>query len=439
MIGFFRKRPKIGSLSVFLVFVTGGVLAHHSRGSATRPKAPALITQKKVKEAKKKPPAPTLRQQVDLDRARLVDGRLQQRLRDGTRVTFTLDPELQAWALKYLDSYNVPYGAMVMMDVKDGKTLIMAGHSSRDDEVGIEQLCLRPWAPAASVFKLVTATALLNRGVPANAQVCYHGGFRGLKKSHIKDNPRLDTTCRSLSYAIAKSINPIMGKLAIRYLGQKHLKRWSRRLGFDQTIPFDLPVSPSKATIPKEKLALARVAAGFWRTEISPLPGAVLAGVAGSGGLLRWPHVIQSVDRPGGGHEVPARKAPRRVINRYYAKQLRLMMVRTTVMGSARRGFQSRRGRPFLRKIKVGGKTGSLSRKHPYLQYSWFVGFAPADKPEVAFAVLLGNPARWRIKAHTAARMMLSRYFKKTRAKKKRSRKVARAGALPSDRLLASR
>lgn len=439
MIGFLKKSPRIGSLSIFLVFVTGGVLAHHSKGSGERPESPSLSIQKKKIKAKKKQPALSWQQMVDLDKARLAGDRLEQRLPGGATVTFTMDPDLQAWAKKHLESYTIPYGAMVMYDVNNGKTLVMAGHSSRNEEVDIEQLCLRPWAPAASVFKLVTATALLNRGVPANAQICYHGGMRGLRESHLKDNPRLDTTCRSLSYAIAKSINPIMGKLAVRYLRQKQLKHWSSQLGFNKPIPFDLPVSPSKASIPKKKLDLARVAAGFWHTEMSPLHGATLAGVAASGGLLRWPHVIQSVRQPGGGQEVPARSAPRRVINRYYARQLRLMMMRTTAMGTARRGFHSRRGTAFLREIKVGGKTGSLSRKHPYLQYSWFVGFAPANKPEVAFAVLLGNPARWRIKAHTSARMLLSRYFQKKLEKKKRSRKIARAASPAATRLLASR
>ncbi len=437
MIGFFRKSPRIGSLSIFLVFVTGGVLAHHSKGPSKRPKAPPLVVeQEKPRPAKKTEIPQTWKMMVDLDSATPEGGRLVQQLPDGAKVTFTLDPELQAWAKGHLENYEIPYGAMVMVDIKDGKTLVMAGHSSRNEQVDIEQLCLTPWAPAASVFKLVTAAALVDRGVPANAQICYHGGMRGLRKSHIRDNPKLDTTCRSLSYAIAKSVNPIMGKLAVRYLGQKHLTRWARRLGFERPVPFDLPVAPSKASIPKEKLALARVAAGFWKTEISPLHGAVLAGVAASGGLLRWPHVVQSVQRPGAGSQPLRRSVPKRVMNRYLARQLRQMMVRTTVMGSARRGFHSRRGRPFLGKVKVGGKTGSLSRKHPYLQYSWFVGFAPAAKPEVAFAVLLGNPARWRIKAHTSARMMLSQYFKKSRTKKK---KVASASSKTSATVLARR
>jgi len=41
------------------------------------------------------------------------------------------------------------------------------------------------------------------------------------------------------------------------------------------------------------------------------------------------------------------------------------------------------------------------------MQYSWFVGFAPADHPTMSISVLLGNPELWQIKAHTAARMVL--------------------------------
>jgi len=54
----------------------------------------------------------------------------------------------------------------------------------------------------------------------------------------------------------------------------------------------------------------------------------------------------------------------------------------------------------------------NLSRRgagQPYLQYSWFVGFAPADAPKVTIAVLLGNGELWHLKAHTAARMVLER------------------------------
>jgi penicillin-binding protein A len=62
--------------------------------------------------------------------------------------------------------------------------------------------------------------------------------------------------------------------------------------------------------------------------------------------------------------------------------------------------------------VKVAGKTGTLSRKPAAdapaeLEYSWFVGYAPAEKPQFSVAVVLGNTDLWWLKSHTAARMIL--------------------------------
>ena len=59
--------------------------------------------------------------------------------------------------------------------------------------------------------------------------------------------------------------------------------------------------------------------------------------------------------------------------------------------------------------MAVAGKTGTLSETEPfYTQYSWFVGYAPADKPTLVISVLLGNAELWYLKAHTAARTVLA-------------------------------
>jgi cell division protein FtsI/penicillin-binding protein 2 len=46
-----------------------------------------------------------------------------------------------------------------------------------------------------------------------------------------------------------------------------------------------------------------------------------------------------------------------------------------------------------------------------YLGYSWFVGYAPTDRPKVAFAVVIGNRAAWRIKAPFVARRLVTEYL----------------------------
>ena len=56
--------------------------------------------------------------------------------------------------------------------------------------------------------------------------------------------------------------------------------------------------------------------------------------------------------------------------------------------------------RPSLEGVAVAAKTGTLIGDKPTRMYSWFVGFAPAEAPEVAIAVLLANDVTWRMKGN---------------------------------------
>src|SRR5205823_5399875 len=113
---------------------------------------------------------------------------------------------LQAVAEEILASSRVPYGAIAVVRVPDAKVLALAGHSEVEPALGADELVLSPWAPAASVFKLITAAALLDgRGVPPDEKVCFHGGSHALERIHLIDVPRLDRECETLSFAIAHS------------------------------------------------------------------------------------------------------------------------------------------------------------------------------------------------------------------------------------------
>lgn len=94
------------------------------------------------------------------------------------------------------------------------------------------------------------------------------------------------------------------------------------------------------------------------------------------------------------------------------AQEVGRMMELTTRIGTAKATFMGRRGRPIL-PVSVAGKTGTLSAETDkgYLGYSWFVGYAPADNPQIAFAVALGNHASWRIKATYLGRRLVSEYL----------------------------
>lgn len=409
MIKLFTKKPALVLPLIAVLASAGIVMAKHStgKGSALGKEKPGLLSRSLA------PPKPSWRQQLNLGKL-INEGKfLVQDLLGGEKITTTLDPTLQQRASLYLQRYELPYGAIVMTDVKSGRVLALAGHSSAQPTVPDENWALKAWAPAASVFKLVTAAALLERGIPANTTVCYHGGLRGLQTHHLKNDPRRDQSCRTFSTAIAKSINPIVAKLANRYLGRSQLQDMSRRLSFNRAIPFDLPVGVSSAEIPDDPFERAKVSAGFWHTQLSPLHGALIASTIANGGLTLWPRLIDTVQDSEAKIILTAGQTagPKstRAFSADAAQKLAKMMVETTTRGTGRRGFFNRRGKALLPGIRVAGKTGSLNKGS--IHYSWFVGFAPADKPEVAVSVLLGNPDRWRLKASTAARLILTDYF----------------------------
>ena len=81
----------------------------------------------------------------------------------------------------------------------------------------------------------------------------------------------------------------------------------------------------------------------------------------------------------------------------------------------SRRGHPTRAwfGRSASRRRETpAGKTGSLSvHKAPFKDYSWFVGFAPADDPKIAVAAVVVNGLKWRVHAPYIAREALKMYL----------------------------
>ena len=348
-----------------------------------------------------------------------------QALRDGTRIRYTLDPVLQDAALTIFRNREVPYAAAVVLDLRDNAVLVLAGHSTMDPQVDPLEVVATAWAPAASTFKLVTSAALLRTGeVTPATSVCFHGGLRGITDDLLRNDPKRDKTCATLSAAVAYSHNVVIAKLALRHLDADALRTTARDLGFDRPIPFEFPVERSPIQVPADPIERAKMAAGFWHADESPIHGALLASIFARQGVFQPPHVVAEVRDATGDLVYTPDHAPTRVLERKVARAVGRMMVGTTRKGTARASFFDGKGQPFVPGIDVAGKTGSITGKRPpALNYNWFIGFAPADEPEIAFAVLLANEPKWRIKAHYAARRLVQIYLQR-RAEVARNRDV---------------
>jgi peptidoglycan glycosyltransferase len=324
------------------------------------------------------------------------------------RALLSVSPNLQRGLEKLLADFHVPMGAVVLLEPRTGRVLALAQHAESEHAAG-GPVALRAIAPAASVFKIVTSAALLERGVTPDSEVCFHGGKHRIQKALLADDPRRDRRCLTLSSALAKSANVVFAKLAGRDLSPEQLRVEANRFLFNSEIPFGWHVEPSPAVVPDDPFALATTAAGFGPVRLSPLHGALIAAIVANRGTLVPPRIIDGVE----GAALPQPAEPRRVVPHDVAAALARMMRTTTTDGTARKAFRRDRWdrRSPLNDVAVAGKTGSLSDRHPFRDYSWFVGFAPAEDPQVAVAAVVVNELVWRIKAPFVAREALAAYF----------------------------
>jgi len=368
---------------------------------------PAVVIAAQGEEPAPAPPVPP-RPPEPLGEARYdpASGRFVAPLGAG-RAVLTLDPRLQQKLTRLLSDYRVPWGATVLLEPRTGRVLALAEHSQK--EKGARGLALRAMAPAASVFKIVTAAALLQSGVGPEETVCYHGGKHRIDRRNLADDPRRDRRCLTLTAAMGHSANLVFAKLADRGLTPEHLRAEADRWLFNAAIPYPQPVEVSRAEIPDDPFRLATTAAGFGDVRMSALHAALLAAVVANGGVLVPPDLVDEVE----GVELPDRADPRRVVEERVAEALAGMMLRTTTEGTARKIFRRDRWsrRSPLREVRVAGKTGSLADRAPFRDYSWFVGFAPVEDPQVVVATVIVNERLWRVKAPYVAHQALEAFF----------------------------
>ncbi len=394
--------------------IAGGILCLAPLALKAQDKGPEGDSEElaKVKaggfQKKVTPPALT---DVKLGQLRVADDGAIAPAHGGRVARLTLDPNLQRYAEKILKAGQMPEGAIVLTEVKTGRVLVYASHVENGAH---RDLCVEANAPAASVFKIVTCTALVDHAqLTPETQQCYWGGEHRLEASNLIDDPKRDKQCATLAEAMGRSLNTVVARLASKHLDATKLNATAKSMGFGDPMAFDVPVAPNTIALPEDNLGFARTAAGFWNTTLSPIGAAQLAMTVANRGVVVQPYIIDSITDPTQGliYKAPIRRIVGRATRPETADAITKMMEATVTDGTGFKVFHDGAARPFLPNIPVAGKTGTLMKQSTDQFYTWFVGFAPSRAPEVAVSVLAVNHATWRVKANLLAREVLQAYF----------------------------
>lgn len=381
------------------------------QGTLTGSLPPPTVLSKRSAARVNVPPPEADLAGLDLMRFDLRPQKVTAPLPGGRTAELTLDPVVQRAALRVMKKYVVPEAGVVAINPKTGEVLAYASHVSEGEKFDVNA---RAEAPAASVFKLVTGSALVEKGgLSHKTEQCYRGGKSNILADELRDDPERDKWCATLGIAMGRSLNVVFGRLAQKHLTAEDLTQVGGAFGFGAKVPFDVENEAPVITIPDDPLEFARTAAGFWNTTLSPLAAASLVQTVANDGVTLRLRVVRSVVRGKDTlYEFPNEPTVvRRAVKAETADQVTQMMINTVSNGSAYKTFHDTKGRSFLPNIEVAGKTGTLTRHEENRHYTWLVAFAPANDPEIAVAALVVNTPKWRIKGPDLARDVLRAYF----------------------------
>jgi peptidoglycan glycosyltransferase len=317
---------------------------------------------------------------------------------EGSDLTVTLDAEAQRVATEALAGRA---GAVVALEPSSGAVRAMVSapsydpnqvpqtiqELSRDQAAPLVNRATQSTYPPGSTMKVVTAAAALDSGeftpdsVLSGASPQVIGGVE-LQNAGGEQFGDIDMTT-----ALTNSVNTYWAQVG-EQLGNDVMFEYMDRFGFNQDPELNYPddqMAPSGVyeggdlLDAGDAIDIGRVAIGQERLLTSPLQMAEVAATIANGGVLMEPTFLQEVKDPDGRttDELDP-DTQSRVVSEETAAQLTEMMTSVTEEGTA--AGLTVGGAPFA------GKTGTAELNLVGLNQPWFIGFAPADEPQVAVA-----------------------------------------------------
>jgi peptidoglycan glycosyltransferase len=339
-----------------------------------------------------------------------VTGRTQQ----GNSLVVTLAVEAQQEAQELLAD---ACGAVVALEPATGRVLVLASSPSYDLNLVAEdfqsildqQGPCRPAAPLlnrgtaglyapGSTFKVITTAAALESGRYTPESAFDDPGYcveYDKRVFNFADQSGPEVFGRlTLAQALENSVNSVFCEIG-KELTAIPILETARRFGFYEKPPLETPSDERLASGLYEGGELyfpddpndvdpGRLAFGQERMLVTPIQMAMVAAGIANGGVVMEPQVVRRILKPDG--SILSQATPEELgeaVSAQTAAELTAMMELVVQSGT---GTAAQ-----IPGVRVAGKTGTAETGRPEADNAWFIGFAPADEPRVAIAVVLSD------------------------------------------------
>jgi len=323
--------------------------------------------------------------------------------RDGANVVLTLDVEVQAILEEELkaavERHRARSGMGIVMVPRTGEVLALASVPGFDpNRPGDYPMWTRKnrvitdiYEPG-STFKIVTAAAALEEKVisPEDSVFCEEGAFMVSGRRFRDAHPYGWLTFREV-VELSSNIGTI--KVAER-LGKDVIYRYARTFGFGAETGIDLPGEVKGILRPPSAWSgrsLASIAVGQ-EVSVTAIQMACAYAAVANGGMLMRPQIVLEVKGAGGKVLKMMKPEPvRRVVSEETARKLVEFLEGVVERGTGREAR--------IPGVRVAGKTGTAQRPleggggyAPGEFVASFVGFLPAEDPELLCLVVVDTP-----------------------------------------------
>lgn len=314
----------------------------------------------------------------------------------GDNVMTTLDSRLQKAAYNALGNYK---GAVVVMEPSSGKILAMVSKpdydpnnidalwedliEDSDNDSTLVNRATQGLYPPGSTFKILTALEYIKEN-PDYEDYTYNcvgkGKFNDITINCYNNKVHGE---EDLMKSFAKSCNSSFANIGTT-LNISAFRKLCENFLFNTSLPTKLVYNQSSFVLTSKspKKEIPQTVIGQGKTQITPLHNALIVSTVANGGVMMKPYVVDHIENQNGN-----------VIKKYMPEiyntiitpdeaQILTTFMREVVKDGTATALNNE-------KYAVAGKTGSAEYEEDKPAHAWFVGFAPAENPEIAVSIIV--------------------------------------------------
>ena len=323
----------------------------------------------------------------------------------GMNLTLTIDLEIQKSIEKELDNvvsmYNPEDALILAMEPNTGEILGIANRPDFDPnnyqdystETINRNLAIWKTYEPGSTFKIVTLSAALEeKEVNLFEDTFYDSGSIQVENARIKCWKHGGHGAETFLQVVENSCNPGFVALGQR-LGTERLYNYVQKFGFGDKTGVDLNGEGKGILFSLENMGPVETATTSFGQGISVTPIQQVRAVSAAinGGHLLKPYIVKAVSEPETNTVIiqNKRKVVRDIISNETSNMVRYALESVVANGSGHNAY--------IENYRIGGKTGTAQKVENgvYLHNNFilsFIGFMPADDPQIIVYVAINNP-----------------------------------------------